>query len=132
MGSIRHQPRTARRVTPAEEFDALRDVFCAKLRDERVGLVILCASLARTQADPAVVFLDITQRAHKLCGRAATFEIMAVARAAEALEAAALAAANSRAHNDDAAVWSALEDLVSLMGDPDADADADLRPRPAL
>lgn len=123
MGSTRYHPRAARRVTPAEEFDALRDVYYARLRDERVNLVSLCASLARAQDDPAVVFLDINQRARTLHGGAATFEATAVARAAEALEAAALAAAESRADNDDAAVWSALEALVNLMNDPDTEVD---------
>jgi len=123
MGSTRYHPRATRRVTPAEEFDALRDVFYSRLREERVNLVSLCASLARAQTDPAIVFLDINHRAHTLHGGASSFEITSVARAAEALEAAALAAAESRADNDDAAVWSALELLVSLMGDPDTDVD---------
>jgi HPt (histidine-containing phosphotransfer) domain-containing protein len=90
------------------------------LESERVHFVTLSAALARADENPIWIFEDLVYRAHRLQGGAAIFEESAVARAAGRLESAAGAAAQSRAGNTDEDVWSALEDLVKLMGNIDS------------
>ncbi len=120
MGSIRRRPLTpAFRKAPAtqdDSFESLRQAFHARLESERVHFVTLSAALARADENPVWIFEDLVYRAHRLQGGAAIFEESEVAKAAGRLESAAGAAAQSRADNTDEDVWSALEDLVKLMG----------------
>jgi chemotaxis protein histidine kinase CheA len=121
MGSIKHRPRQAARKVDAEDgFENLRHAFHARLESERVHLVTLSAALARAEENPTWIFEDLQFRAHRLQGGAAIFEESEVARAAGALEQAAVTAAQRRATNTDEHVWAALVALVSLMGNFEA------------
>jgi hypothetical protein len=100
-------------------LESLRAAFLAKLRNECVQLVALSATLARAEEDVAPIFLDLRNRAHKIRGGAAVFEIAEVGAAARALEIAAVAAGVAHAGNCDAKVWDALVALVRLMGGAD-------------
>ncbi len=117
MGSIKHNPRpvasASERLAASEK---LRDLFAVRLQSERVHFVTLSAALARAEECPAGIFDDLTFRAHRLRGAAATFEFSDLAAAAGALERASFAAANSRAEHTDPDVWEALVALVELLG----------------
>lgn len=104
----------------ADEADRLRLAFHARLQSERVHFVTLSAALARVEESPDWIFHDLRNRAHKIRGTAAMFEIAEVAAAARALELASISASTSHAENTDAAVWNALVALVRLMGAIDA------------
>jgi HPt (histidine-containing phosphotransfer) domain-containing protein len=117
MGSTK---RRARKVPAAEivddGFEDLRNVFRERIESERVHLVSLSAALARAEDDAAWIFEDLQFRAHRLQGGASIFELPDLARAAHALEQAAVSASKSRADNTDEKVWEALVNLVQLMG----------------
>jgi HPt (histidine-containing phosphotransfer) domain-containing protein len=114
--------RTAVATQPGDSFEDLRTSFYARLKLERVHFVTLSAALARTEEDPAWIFGDLRDRAHKIRGSAAMFEIADVAVAACALELASISAMMSQANNGDAAVWTALVALVELLDTFDAGA----------
>jgi HPt (histidine-containing phosphotransfer) domain-containing protein len=97
-------------------LDDLRVVFQAKLQGERAHFVALSAALARAEDGPGPVFNELRNRAHKMRGSAAVFEMAQVASAAGALEMAAIAATVSHADNTDAAVWTSLVALVRYLG----------------
>src|ERR1700749_5148232 len=98
MGSIKHRPRKVTlKVEADDSFESLREAFQVRMESERVHFVTLSAALARAEENPAWIFDDLKQRAHKLQGGAAIFEESEVAVAAGALEAAAVHAAQSRA-----------------------------------
>ncbi len=86
------------------------------MRSERIQFVALSAALASRGDDPEAIFGDLEFRAHKLRGAAQIFEAIEFANAANALEQAAIAASRAHAGNADPAVWAALGDLVSLIG----------------
>ena len=111
-------PREATIWSRTDEIalDDLRIVFQGKLQSERAHLVALSAALARAEDDPAPVFNELRNRAHKMRGSAAVFEMAQVASAAGSLEVAAIAATVSHADNTDAAVWTALVALVRFLG----------------
>jgi len=117
MGSIKHRPRatapTADRFAASEK---LQELFAVRLQSERVHFVTLSAALARAEESPAGIFDDLTFRAHRLKGAAATFEFANLAAAAGALEQASFAAATSHAAHTDADVWEALVALVQMLG----------------
>ena len=117
MGSIRHRPRpvpsTAERLAAAEQ---LQHLFAVRLQSERVHFVTLSAALARAEEAPAVIFDDLTFRAHRLKGAAATFEFANLAASAGALERASFRAASSHAPHTDTEVWEALVALVQMLG----------------
>lgn len=115
MNSTRRARRTAP-APPTDELEEIRTGFYDRLKSDRVHFVTLSAALARADDDPAPIFLDLRNRAHKIRGGAAIFEITEVAVAACSLELAAIAATMSHANNADPAVWSALVALVDLMG----------------
>ncbi|MEA3159386.1 MAG: hypothetical protein QOD95_934 [Gammaproteobacteria bacterium] len=100
-------------------LDDLRIVFQSKLQSERAHFVALSAALARAEDSPGPVFNELRNRAHKMRGSAAVFEMAQVASATGALEIAAIAATVSHADNTDAAVWAALVALVRLLGNLD-------------
>lgn len=107
--------RTAEAAEPGDNFEELRASFHARLKLERVHFVTLSAALARAEEDPAWIFSDLRDRAHKIRGSAAIFEIADVAVAAGALELASISATMSNANNGDAAVWTALVALVEQL-----------------
>ena len=96
-------------------LDDLRVVFQSKLQSERAHFVALSAALARAEDGPGPVFNELRNRAHKMRGSAAVFEMAQVASAAGSLEVAAIAATVSHADNTDAAVWTALVALVRFL-----------------
>jgi hypothetical protein len=98
-----------------DELEELRAVFEGKLQSERAHFVALSASLARAEGSPGPVFSELRNRAHKLRGGAAVFEMDQVASAAGSLEIAAIAATVNHSDNTDAAVWTALVALVRLL-----------------
>jgi HPt (histidine-containing phosphotransfer) domain-containing protein len=112
--STRHR-RAAADTEPGDNFQELRASFYARLKLECVHFVTLSATLARTDEDPAPIFSELRDRAHKIRGSAAMFEIADVAAAACALELASISATTSDASNGDAAVWTALVALVELL-----------------
>jgi HPt (histidine-containing phosphotransfer) domain-containing protein len=111
---------TSRPASESDYYDGLeelRGAFLAKLHNDRVQFVALSAALARAEEDADVIFLDLRDRAHKIRGGAAVFEIPELASAARALEIAAIAAGAASTGNNDDEVWDALVALVRLMGD---------------
>jgi HPt (histidine-containing phosphotransfer) domain-containing protein len=96
-------------------LEELRAAFEGKLQGERAHFVALSAALARVEGSPAPVFSELRNRAHKMRGSAAVFEMAQVASVAGSLEIAAIAATVSHADNTDAAVWTALVALVRLL-----------------
>jgi len=116
MGSIRRRPRKLAAVDEDDSFESLRQAFHSRLESERVHFAALSAALARAEENPLWIFEDLVYRAHRLQGGAAIFEESEVAIAAGRLENAAGVAAQSRAENTDEEVWSALEALVTVMG----------------
>jgi hypothetical protein len=121
MGSIKRRSRKlAASVDEDDSFENLRQAFHSRLKSERVHFAALSAALARAEENPLWIFEDLVYRAHRLQGGAAIFEESAVATAAGRLENAAGVAAQSRAENTDEEVWSALEALVTVMGNIDS------------
>ncbi|HEY1312569.1 MAG TPA: Hpt domain-containing protein [Steroidobacteraceae bacterium] len=117
MGSTRKcSAPQAHLAGPPDDFDDLRRAFEARMRSERIQFVALSAALASRGDDPEAIFGDLEFRAHKLRGAAQIFEAIEFAHAANALEQAAIAASRTHAGNADPAVWAALGDLVSLIG----------------
>jgi hypothetical protein len=102
--------------TDDDGLEELRVVFEGKLQSERAHFVALSAALARVEGSPGPVFSELRNRAHKMRGSAAVFEMAQVASVAGSLEIAAIAATVSHADNTDAAVWTALVALVRLLG----------------
>jgi HPt (histidine-containing phosphotransfer) domain-containing protein len=102
--------------TEDDGLEELRVVFEGKLQSERAHFVALSAALARVAGSPDPVFSELRNRAHKMRGSAAVFEMAQVASVAGSLEIAAIAATVSHADNTDAAVWTALVALVRLLG----------------
>jgi HPt (histidine-containing phosphotransfer) domain-containing protein len=102
--------------TDDDGLEELRVVFEGKLQSERAHFVALSAALARVEGSPGPVFSELRNRAHKMRGNAAVFEMVQVASAAASLEIAAIAATVSHAENTDAAVWTTLVALVRLLG----------------
>jgi HPt (histidine-containing phosphotransfer) domain-containing protein len=108
--------------TGDDGLEELRVVFEGKLQSERAHFVALSAALARVEGSPGSVFSELRNRAHKMRGSAAVFEMAQVASVAGSLEIAAIAATVSHADNTDAAVWTALVALVRLLGTLDPTA----------
>jgi HPt (histidine-containing phosphotransfer) domain-containing protein len=117
MVSIKHHPRGGvESIDRLAASEKLRELFAVRLQSERVHFVTLSAALARAEESPAGIFDDLTFRAHRLKGAAATFEFADLAAAAGALERASFAAATSHAPHTDADVWETLVALVQMLG----------------
>jgi HPt (histidine-containing phosphotransfer) domain-containing protein len=118
--------RTKVRTGADDDLAAIRTLFNARLKSERLHFVVLSAELARADNDDAArIFEDLKFRAHRLHGGAAIFEMAEMAAAADALEQAADAAKNTHADHTDAAVWAALGSLVGVIDSlQPCDADA--------
>jgi HPt (histidine-containing phosphotransfer) domain-containing protein len=106
----------ASKAVYGDGLEELRAAFVARLLSDRVQFVALSAALAHAEEDAGSIFLDLRDRAHKIRGAAAVFEIAALAAAARALEIAAIAAGAAHAGNTDANVWDAIVELVRLIG----------------
>jgi HPt (histidine-containing phosphotransfer) domain-containing protein len=106
--------------TDDDGLEGLRVVYEGKLQSERAHFVALSAALARVEGSPGAVFSELRNRAHKMRGSAAVFEMAHVASVAGSLEIAAIAATVSHADNTDAAVWTTLVALVRLLGTLDS------------
>jgi HPt (histidine-containing phosphotransfer) domain-containing protein len=118
MDSTRHStaPKTVRAVPLDDDFDDLRSAFERRLHSDRIEFVTLSAALASSEEDAERIFGELVYRAHRLRGAAEIFEAADFARAANALEDAAIGARSAHASHADPAVWSALVDLVNLIG----------------
>jgi HPt (histidine-containing phosphotransfer) domain-containing protein len=99
-----------------DEFDRIRATFHARLRCDRMRLTTLAASLSRVEGHPGGIFKALQGLAHRIRGAAAVVEASDLGGAAYALEQAATAACDKRSDHADAPVWSALEELVELLG----------------
>jgi HPt (histidine-containing phosphotransfer) domain-containing protein len=116
MRSTEYRPRaSAKQIVPEDPFDELRDVFHARLRSDQVRLLVLAASLACADTDPAPVFEDIRVFAHRVRGAAAVFGAADIGVIADALEQAAISAASAHAENSDPTVCTALEALAERL-----------------
>ena len=117
MGSINAAVRDIKAPVPPDDgFEDLREALRARMARERMHFTTASAALASTGEDPAPIYRDLHQRAHRLHGAAIIFEFADVAAAAGRLEHAALLASTSHGDNADAGVWEALIFLVELMG----------------
>ncbi len=99
-----------------DPFEGLRVAFRTRLRGECVELAALSEAMEPGARDPAPVFRELRDRAHKIRGSAAIFEFAELAEAAFALELAAISASLSAAVGSQAAVRAALAVLVRSMG----------------
>jgi HPt (histidine-containing phosphotransfer) domain-containing protein len=116
MGSIRYRPRkTSSQVVSEEAFDELRDAFYERLQAEHAQLMALAAALAPADETASWTYEELVLHAHRLRGRAALFEISAMAEAANTLEQAATRASMSPTAQNDAPVRMALAKLVRLV-----------------
>jgi HPt (histidine-containing phosphotransfer) domain-containing protein len=98
-----------------DRLEELRVVFEGKLQSERAHFVAMSSALARVEGSPGPIFSELRNRAHKMRGSAAVFQMAQVASVAGSLEIAAIAATVRHADNTDAAVWTALVALVRLL-----------------
>jgi HPt (histidine-containing phosphotransfer) domain-containing protein len=113
-----------------DEFDRIRATFYARLRSDRMRLTTLAASLSRIEGHPGGIFKALQSLAHRIRGAAAVFEASDLGGAAYALEQAATAACDKRSDHADPPVWSALEELVELLGMACGDGPLNTRCRP--
>jgi HPt (histidine-containing phosphotransfer) domain-containing protein len=116
MKSTEYQPRVSRReIAPDDPFDELQGTFYARLRSDLICLMVLTAALACADANPGPIFEDIRVFAHRIRGAAALFGAPDIGIVADALEQAAICAANGGARNTDASVCAALEALTEQL-----------------
>jgi HPt (histidine-containing phosphotransfer) domain-containing protein len=116
MGSIRYRPRkNSSQVVSEEAFDELRDAFYERLQAEHAPLMTLAAALAPADQTTSWTYEELVLRAHRLRGRAALFEISAMAEAANTLEQAAARASMSPTALNDFPVRTAPAKLVRLV-----------------
>ena len=104
---------------PDDGFEELRAVFCERLKGERLRLLDLSATLAHGNSDRGMVLIELRNRAHRLSGTAAIFELRGVAALARALELAvegvAEGTATLPAENSDRVMHAALRALTSVI-----------------
>jgi chemotaxis protein histidine kinase CheA len=96
-------------------FAELRESFRTRLGSERIHFVALSSALVNAVGVPTQVLNDLRNRAHRLSGTSAIFELVDIARAARALELAVDAALVSPAHDTAACICTALDALVNLI-----------------
>jgi chemotaxis protein histidine kinase CheA len=94
-----------------EEIKELGLLFQRRLQDDLLTLESLAARFAQADATPASVLEEIRCFAHRLRGAAAIFEAHELARAAQALEAAATLAVSDGASNTPHSMSSILHSL---------------------
>jgi HPt (histidine-containing phosphotransfer) domain-containing protein len=103
------------RTAPGDSFEGLGAAFRARLQGERAYFASLSTALASHDEDPMSALVDLRNRAHKIRGGAAIFELTEVAAAACTVELAAIAASMKQNHNTMTAVRAAIVALVRLM-----------------
>jgi chemotaxis protein histidine kinase CheA len=111
------KPQPDKIAMPASDdgFAELREGFRIRLGSERLHLVALSASLASAMGTSAQSLNDLRNRAHRLSGTAAIFELLEIAKAARTLELAVDSISNSVAHDRAASRGAALDALVRLI-----------------
>jgi HPt (histidine-containing phosphotransfer) domain-containing protein len=115
------QRRVPAALVPDDSFEALRASFVERLQGERQRLWNLGAALAQGTVGRVLVLDELRNRAHRMSGTAAIFELSGVAALARALElavdgmAAADRAQAPRAENSDRVMCAALEALIQLI-----------------
>jgi HPt (histidine-containing phosphotransfer) domain-containing protein len=116
MGSIRYRPRkNSSQVVSEEAFDELRDAFYERLQAEHAQLMTLAGALVPADQTASGTYEEWVLRAHRLRGRAALFEISAMAEAANTLEQAAARASMNPTSQNEVPVRTALAKLVRLV-----------------
>jgi Hpt domain len=120
--------RAAPLPVPDDDFEAVRVAFCERLKGERLRLLDLSATLAYGQTDRRLVLDELRNRAHRMSGTAAIFELCGVAALARAVELAAegvrAGAAAPRAENSDRVLYAALHALTCVISSLDEPARA--------
>ena len=106
--------------TADDSFESLREMYCQRLMGDRLHLLQLSAALARGDANREQVLDELRNRAHRLSGTAAVFELTGVAALARALELAVDGAAVGvrdvpRAGNSDTVICAALHALIRVI-----------------
>jgi HPt (histidine-containing phosphotransfer) domain-containing protein len=115
MRSTERWRPSATAIEAEDRFAELSRAFYARLRNDRVHLATLSASLARIEGDASCVFEEIRVFAHRLRGAATIFEAAELGVAAQSLEEATSAAASTHADNSDPGVWAALVNLSNRL-----------------
>jgi chemotaxis protein histidine kinase CheA len=108
--------------TADDSFESLRAMYCQRLKGDRLHLLKLSEALARGDPSRAQVLDELRNRAHRLSGTAAIFELTGVAALARALELAVDGVAVdaedvSRAGNSDTVMCAALRALIRVIDD---------------
>jgi hypothetical protein len=101
---------------PQDGFERLRDAFVARMTAEQVHYVTARAALSEADADPALIYKGLYERAHRLHGGAVMFNFADVGAAAGLLEAAVLHAADASSDDIQGSVRHALAHLIGLIG----------------
>ena len=112
--------------TADDSFESLREMYCQRLMGDRLHLLQLSAALARGDANREQVLDELRNRAHRLSGTAAIFELTGVAALARALELAVDGVAVGardvpRVGNSDTVMCAALQALIRVidgLGEP--------------
>ena len=112
------QGRVLAPEAPDDGFEELRAVFCERLKGERLRLLDLGATLAHGKSDRGLVLGELRDRAHRLSGTAAIFELRGVAALARTLELAVEGVSEGStplAQNSDRVMYAALRALTSVI-----------------
>ncbi len=118
------QRRAAALEPPDDGFEELRVEFCERLKTERLWLLGLSAAL-HGGTDRGRLLGELRNRAHRLSGTAAIFELSGVAALARALELAVERAAVTegtimpQVENSDKAMFAALHALTCVISNLD-------------
>jgi HPt (histidine-containing phosphotransfer) domain-containing protein len=116
MRLTRSEHSKAARPVFDDGFDELREAFRARLGSERIHFIALSTALARAIGTPIQILNELRNRAHRLSGTAAIFELIEIAAAARTLELSVVSASTAQAHDPGgAAVCAALDALVRLI-----------------
>ena len=115
MRVTRSQQDTAERLVFDDGFAELRESFRTRLGSDRIHLVALSTSLAHAVGPSALILNDLRNRAHRLSGTAAIFELVEIAKAARSLELAVDSALASSAHDAGACLCAAMDALIHLI-----------------
>lgn len=104
---------------PEDAFEELRAEFQNRLKAERKRFLALSAALRHDKSRRSDVLLELRNRAHRLSGTAAIFEVTGVAVLARALELAidgVSGKGESVSQNSDRVMCAALLALVQVIG----------------
>jgi HPt (histidine-containing phosphotransfer) domain-containing protein len=98
-----------------DALDNLRQAFKARLIEDRARFVALRDALEARQVPPEAIIAELRNRAHKVRGGAAIFEMRDLAATACALEDAALAA-SCQVKQGESAIQGPLDALIDFLG----------------